>query len=998
LKERLIELIENEDKKNPYTDGQIAKILGLSRGQVTTLRMEIDIPNSRERLKSVLVKEINDILSKNGNMSDRKLTAILKGRGFDISRYSVAQIRKELGIVTENCSTGYMSTYDCVSKENVNAKRPVEGVCSEAKIAGEETFEELIGYNGSLKLQIQQAKAAVLYPPHGLHTLIIGPTGTGKSMLAEAMYRFAIKCGKLSESAPFVVFNCADYAENPQLLISQLFGHVKGAFTGAHTDKEGLVEKANGGILFLDEVHRLPSEGQELLYYLLDKGKFRRLGETGSTRKASVMIIAATTEDIQSSLLLTFRRRIPMVIELPLLSSRPLIERYMIINNFFNKEATKIGVSIEISGEALRLLLLYDCPGNIGQLQSDIQVICARGFLAYMSIPHRNNKTIKIDLDDLPPHIRQGILNVQKRLPEIEEMVESHLLINPGEDKEEIFDYNNPYVLSGEIYRYIEKKYSELRNRGMGESEIKRQIGGQLEIRFKRVMRRFENNFPIMSREELAEIVGQDIIDMVDKMRFIAEKGLNKRMNNHIFACISIHLNAAIDRIRNNKTIINPRLDKIKSDYKREYYIARDMIQILEDNTGIKFPDDEVGFIAMYLRMLTSPEEVAVGKVGVVVITHGHVAKGMAEVANRLLGVNHAIGIEMSLDEKPESALLRATEAVKIANEGKGVILLVDMGSLVTFGEIITQRTGIPTRTISRVDTVMVLETVRRAILPDAEIDDIVEDIGGDMVGISRLMPVNSQVVKDSAIITICITGEGTAMRIKNLLMKMIPGINDRVDIIPLGVLDSEDINLAIDRIKAEKDVIAIVGTLNPGRKDIPFISIEDVINGKAASKLGSILDIDLKVLPESFIKLSPLSSVIYPELIRIHPEYHSKDEVLQDLVQLLIDNGFVNEKFLLDVYRREIIVPTLIENGIAIPHGTPENVYKSGVAIAILKEPIKWMEKNVVDIVFMFAVKEDDREIPAYLYRFIKNKEFVRYLKQLKTPEYVKNAFIDLN
>jgi Sigma-54 interaction domain. len=75
----------------------------------------------------------------------------------------------------------------------------------------------------------------------------------------------------MTKESPFIVFNCADYADNPQLLMSQLFGYVKGAFTGAESSKAGLVEKADGGILFLDEVHRLPSEGQEILFFYLTK-------------------------------------------------------------------------------------------------------------------------------------------------------------------------------------------------------------------------------------------------------------------------------------------------------------------------------------------------------------------------------------------------------------------------------------------------------------------------------------------------------------------------------------------------------------------------------------------------------------------------------------------------------------------------------------------------------------------------------------------------------
>ena len=182
-------------------------------------------------------------------------------------------------------------------------------------------------------------------------------------------------------------------------------------------------------------------------------------------------------------------------------------------------------------------------------------------------------------------------------------------------------------------------------------------------------------------------------------------------------------------------------------------------------------------------------------------LSHGRVAQGMAEVANRLLGVNHAVGIEMSLDEKPESALQRTIEAAYKIDEGKGILLLVDMGSLITFGEIITKKTGIPTKTIGRVDTVMVLEAVRRAILPDTSLDEIVESIDKQKAGLGRFMA--SKLSKDKKVIlTICITGEGTAIRIKNLIEKMLPGIEEEIEIIPMGVIGSEDISEKINRIK----------------------------------------------------------------------------------------------------------------------------------------------------------------------------------------------------
>ena len=151
-------------------------------------------------------------------------------------------------------------------------------------------FENLIGYNNSLAKQIEQAKAAVMYPPNGLHTLIVGPTGAGKSLFAHRMYEFAKQVGVIEPGSDFITFNCADYSNNPQLLFSQLFGYTKGAFSGADSDKPGLVEMADGSMLFLDEIHRLSPEGQETLFNLMDYGTFRRLGETKNPKLRCVLL------------------------------------------------------------------------------------------------------------------------------------------------------------------------------------------------------------------------------------------------------------------------------------------------------------------------------------------------------------------------------------------------------------------------------------------------------------------------------------------------------------------------------------------------------------------------------------------------------------------------------------------------------------------------------------------------------------------------------------
>jgi transcriptional regulator with AAA-type ATPase domain/transcriptional regulatory protein LevR len=998
MKDRLIQLIKSEDKKNPYTDDQLAGILGTRRDEVTILRGELGIPDSRERKKPYLVNALKELISQNPKISDRELTRVINQKGFNVSRFIISQLRKEIvgNMSMQNVSRIVAGAADTTNHENVEKTsghgKTNNGMPSRA-------FERIIGFDGSLKPQIQQAKAAILYPPHGLHTLILGPTGVGKSNLAEAMYNFALEAGKLPQGAPFIIFNCADYAENPQLLLSQLFGHAKGAYTGADTAKEGLVEKANGGILFLDEVHRLPPEGQELLYYLMDKGKFRRLGETETIRSASVMIIAATTEDIESSLLLTFRRRIPMIIELPPLSARPLSERFNIIKEFFGKETDRIGTSIKVTQEALRALLLYDCPGNIGQLRSDIQVACARGFLTYVG---GQQQVIEIDLIDLPIHARRGLLKIQNRNPEAEIFLKGDFIVSPGQMETRVMPKEDLYILPQEIYQYIEEKYQELQEQGLSQEVINRVIGGELEIRFQQLVKQFETNRQLLGKQELIGIVGKKVVDMAEQMVKIAEKKLGK-MDNHLFYCLAIHLSATLERLQHNKPIINPQLEKVKNEYRLEYKVAKEMVEAVEKTADYKMPEDEIGFVAMYLRTITHPVDVKKGRVGVVVLTHGHVAQGMSEVANRLLGVNHAVGIEMSLDEKPESALQKAMEVVRKIDEGKGVLLLVDMGSLITFGEIITQKTGIQTKTVGRVDTIMVLEAVRRAILPDTNLDEIVANIDKDKVGLGRFIPVENSENEGKkehkkAIVTLCITGEGTAIKLKKLIEKMIPDISESAEVIPVGIIGGEDISKRIEKIKTEKQVAVIVGTVDPEQNDIPFISVEELISGTAVNKIRNILKLKNQIKTGQIQKpmVLPLAEVLFEDLILVQPDFTTKNDIIDSLAELLVKKDYVNDKYLLDVYKREVMGPTLIKNHIAIPHGNSENVLKPAIAMAFLKEPVAWSADKGSDIVFMLALKEDSKEILNELFNVINDEDFIYKLMRLKNGNEIKKALLE--
>ncbi|MGB9780668.1 sigma 54-interacting transcriptional regulator [Caldanaerobacter sp.] len=321
----------------------------------------------------------------------------------------------------------------------------------------EADFSNIVGYDGSLKEQIEQAKAAVIYPPHGLHTLVIGPAGSGKTYLAESMYKFAQRKGL---RGAFEVLNCADYYHNPQLLLSHLFGHVKGAYTGAYNEKIGLVEKADNGILFLDEVHRLPPEGQEMLFYLMDKGIYKRLGDT-EERKANIMIIAATTEKIDSILLKTFIRRIPVIIQLPSFDERPLEEKLKIILYLIKEESKRLGSPIIVPYYLVYLLSSFKYEGNIGELKSLLQLMCSKAFLINFQM---NRKFLKLDMNLLPA-------KYQKK-ESFTGRIDEFFIITPLEEKS---------IDRYDLYEFIASKYHELKEKGMGEKTIREKIFNTVE-------------------------------------------------------------------------------------------------------------------------------------------------------------------------------------------------------------------------------------------------------------------------------------------------------------------------------------------------------------------------------------------------------------------------------------------------------------------------------------------------------------------------------------
>ncbi len=695
------------------------------------------------------------------------------------------------------------------------------------------SFKDIVGANSSLSKAIEQAKAAILYPPKGLHTLLLGETGVGKSLFAELMHRFAIESAMLKKDAPFIQFNCADYADNPQLVMSQIFGVKKGSYTGANRDRDGLLKKADGGIIFLDEVHRLLPQGQEMLFTYIDKGYFRRLGGTDKKITVNVQIIAATTEDPQSFMLSTFMRRIPMTIKLPSLKERGIQERYCLLDSFLREESKRVGKRIYINRNSLISFLLYDCPHNIGQLNSDIQLACARAFLTYKT---ENKEYLMISQNELPQHVRKGLMKIHDQRNEVDRLLKDkgEVLYYSAEDGEyELKESKDENKL---FYDLIEEKYNSLNKVELDDTKINEILNIDIESYFQKHLDNLPQTF---KKEQIRKVVNTEIADLVDQILELATERLQRSFDEKIYLGLALHLQMAVERIINGDKIHHPELNNIRVNCPKEFMFAMEAAQFVDQTFAIETPLDEIGYLSMFLvKDPYKNKKSKMKKVAVLVIMHGRAtASSMVEVANKLIGVEHAVGLDMPLEIEPEQMLERTLIEVEKIDKDRDLMLLVDMGSLTNFGEMISEKMDRKVKTIDMVSTPLVIDVSRKAVLGQ-NINEIYHSCSNFNKARERL-PKNT--TQKNAIITSCFTGEGASEKLKEVIKNEIklPG---NYEIITLNIINKDHFMTALKQYQDYYNICAVVSTIEIELAEIPFISAVDIFSGNGLTKLRQLV------------------------------------------------------------------------------------------------------------------------------------------------------------
>jgi len=272
------------------------------------------------------------------------------------------------------------------------------------------TFEGMVGRAIPMLDLLTKARRIA---PHFSTALVTGETGTGKELVSRALHSWSGRRG------PFVVCNCASVVET--LFESELFGHRKGAFTGAVADRPGLVDSADGGTLFLDELGEVPLDAQAKLLRLLQNRETRRLGDTKS-RHVDVRVVAATNRDLRRMVSEgTFREdlyyRLSMVqLQVPALRERredlPLLIRHFLEG--FSKRYDRQNLRTTKRAEAL--LCRHTWPGNIRELENALSYACML------------TETGMVDIGDLPDYLLESRGQDESGLPTLAEVEYQHVL------------------------------------------------------------------------------------------------------------------------------------------------------------------------------------------------------------------------------------------------------------------------------------------------------------------------------------------------------------------------------------------------------------------------------------------------------------------------------------------------------------------------------------------------------------------------------------------
>ncbi|PTQ84945.1 transcriptional regulatory protein LevR [Trichococcus patagoniensis] len=657
------------------------------------------------------------------------------------------------------------------------------------------SFDKLVGANGSLKNAIQLAKAAILYPNQSLNVIISANPGSGTTVFVDKMFEFSKESGILGKDAPFVKVNCKRYSKDITALNGELFGEEENF-------KNSVFEKSWNGLLFMDHYDLLDVGQQSKVLEFLDTG-------VGALRKchAGTMMVVLSCSAHSG---LDVNRKIPMKIELPTLMERPHKERFELINHFFSMEAYNSQRSIIVTGETIKALLLSEFSFNAKELELEIKSACANAYVRVVMAP---NEDIVVQASDFKSNIKKGLLKIKDNYLIIEELL--------GSAETVVYDKDTGYLSDQgtdsdqDMYREIEKQYDELAKRGIQGTSITGVINAYIKNLFDRYsyhrIMDEKNNL-----EQLSKIVNPDVIEAVSLWLDSCKKQLSRNFKANVFYGLCIHVNSLLSSNHTRKKIPNDKITEIIQNYPDEYALTLQFSAGLHQKFSVQLAMEEIMLIMMFLIKEDVTEET--GNPVLLYVLHGKgVASALAETTNRFTQSNNIYSYELLLEVDTHTALHELKALLLKIDQGQGVIVIYDMGSIKTMIEMITDETNMKIRLIHMPITMVGIEAARKAAM-ETDIDYVYHMLN------TELNSFNAEVKKqNSLIITLCHTGEGGAEQLRRYIDQY-SKIGMKVK--ALSISDRNELVKEVLELREIYQIHAFIGTYDPKLFGIPFISI----------------------------------------------------------------------------------------------------------------------------------------------------------------------------
>lgn len=678
------------------------------------------------------------------------------------------------------------------------------------------SFAKLVGYKGSLKQCVKQCKAAITYPGLGLPILIQGQTGTGKSYMAQLTYDYGVEKGIIPQTGKFINVNCAEYANNPELFLTNLFGFKKGAYTGAEKDKSGLMNLADGGVLFFDEIHALKPECQEKIFLFMDKGIYHMVGDNETWYSAKVRLIFATTEEPQKVLLKTLLRRIPIVVQLPSLLERSVQEKRELIHDLVHQEEVKINKSVLVSELAYYTLLNHTYIGNVGELSNSLKASVANAFIRDADAPQ-----VEIHMYDLPDFlIKSGIASTEIMGYDDNKMIYAEAMI-----KQEYFETM--------IYSFNEKLI-DLINSCATWNELNKKSFELLEKYSDYLF--YNNSNPKLNSADVTTNIVENIYQIT------AQKyNIEKLSNSEVLTIAKFiqdyasHGNSCFLLSKKYHTEIQNLITEIKSKFPINSKAISNVVRLIQDTLNVDL--GSIGYLDLLIYMMYFNRDMEVTHIPVIIIAHGfNIASGIADVANQLLKRKIFDAIDMPIESGVDVIICKLSAYLKCLDSCEEILLMVDMGSLEEIYKYVDNIKNVNIGILNNVTTKLALD-IGSMIMQGYELEKILKE--AVRINQHRYLIVRNR-KKANAILSICQSGFGTAEKIKKLLKNSLPK-KSGIQIISYEY-DSIEMMGNKSPVFDKYNIILMVGTTNPNITGIDYISLEELIEQKNIEKISQSL------------------------------------------------------------------------------------------------------------------------------------------------------------